>query len=359
MSDDTFKQSRRRINPEDLGENPLDGVRNVQEAVAKETGRESSAIANDSPIDIKGAIPPEFKKMLEQRRAADQSPDEQVQRPRMNRTMPVPDSQAARQRGSTELENILEQLAEKHQWEDFEFCSCGKFYKTVPPVVHIRPMTGEEEQILATPRFVKKGKAIDMIFDRCIQEKINTEELLSVDRTHLLIYLRGISYTPEYDVEITCPGCTQKFSTTINLDLPVTKCPEDFDESKLSGVLPTSGLKYRYRLATGGDELEVTNYRERRIQMFGDQGEDDTLLFRTAMLLENIEGVTNRKELQVLLKKLPINDVSHLRNEINDPPFGVETEVPMVCPSCTNEFKIDLPLEANFFFPKKKEKNQA
>jgi hypothetical protein len=258
------------------------------------------------------------------------------------------------------LEDLLEQLSNKHQWEDFQFCSLGKFYKNIPPLVHIRPMTGEEEQILATPRFVKKGRAIDMIFDRCIQEKINTEELLSVDRTHLLIYLRGISYTPEYDVEIKCPECPCKFSTIINLDeLEVMACPDDFDESKLTGVLPTSGFSYRYRLAAGADELEVTAYRDRRIQMFGDQGEDDTLLYRTAMLLENIEGVTERKELQVLLKKLPINDVSHLRNEINDPPFGVNTEVAMVCPSCTHEFHIDLPLEANFFFPKKKEKAPA
>jgi hypothetical protein len=59
------------------------------------------------------------------------------------------------------------------------------------------------------------------------------------------------------------------------------------------------------------------------------------------------------------MKKLPINDVSYLRNEINDPPFGVKTEIPMVCPSCTAEFDIDLPLEANFFFPKKKEKTLA
>jgi hypothetical protein len=44
-------------------------------------------------------------------------------------------------------------------------------------------MTGEEEQILSTPRWVKKGKAIDMIFRRCIKEPINTDELLSVDRT--------------------------------------------------------------------------------------------------------------------------------------------------------------------------------
>jgi len=61
------------------------------------------------------------------------------------------------------------------------------------------------------------------------------------------------------------------------------------------------------------------------------------------------------KEIQFLLKKLPIADVAYLRNEINQPPFGVKTEVPLLCPSCTEEFKIDLPLETSFFFPRKRE----
>lgn len=200
-----------------------------------------------------------------------------------------------------------------------------------------------------------------MIFDRCIREKINTEDLLSVDRTHLLIYLRGISYTPEYDVEIKCPECGIKFQTVIDLNgLDVEDCPADFGPDDLEGTLPVSGFKYRYRLSLGKDEQQISQYREKKIQDWGDQSEDDTLLYRTALLLEELEGVKMLKEIQFLLKKLPIADVAYLRNEINQPPFGVKTEVPMLCPSCTEEFKIDLPLETSFFFPRKKEeKTQA
>ena len=221
-------------------------------------------------------------------------------------------------------------------------------------------MTGEEEQILSTARFVKKGTAIDMIFKNCIKEAIPTEKLLSADRNHLLIFLRGISYTPEYDVEIKCPNCTMKFPTVIDLnDLDVNLCPDDFSDKNLSGTLPISGFKYRYRLATGQDEMEISDYQQRRIEQWGDQSEDDTALYRTALLLEEIESVTMKKELALLMKKLPVQDVRHLRNEINQPPFGVDTLVPMMCPSCNEEFKVDLPLDTSFFFPRKKEKTQA
>jgi hypothetical protein len=370
MADEVFRQNRNKITDGDLEgdatNNPLESVRSVQEAISKETGRELPKTFEQGPIQISGNIPPEFRAAMQQKQAPAKnatSEDEGFEsfeappeRKRQQQKQATPDSKI-RVQGSDALEGLLQQLAEKHTWEEFEFPSKGKFYENIPATINVRAMTGEEEQILATPRWVRKGKAIDMIFRRCIKEPINTEELLSSDRTHLLIYLRGISYTPEYDVEIKCPNCSIKFAHVIDLnDLDVDTCPDDFSMDSLSGTLPVSKFRYRYRLATGQDEQEISNYREKRIQQWGDQGEDDTLLYRTALLLEEIEGVTMKKELALLLKKLPIQDVAYLRNEINTPPFGVDTELSVLCPSCTEEFKIDLPLETNFFFPRKKAK---
>lgn len=354
---------------------PLHKIKQVQQAVAQQTGKETPNMKNpDLPFQVAGNMPPEFREALERK---GQSPhyEEGVVKAKpkkgftnqedeffKERKAPtprraVPDSQVRSKANSSDaLDAALDKLIGKHQWEEFEFSSLGKFYDDIPNKIHIRAMTGEEEQILATPRFVKKGVAIDKIFQRCIREHIDTRDLLSVDRNHLLIYLRGISYTPEYDVEIKCPACNTKFSTTIDLNnLDIEGCPDDFGPESLSGVLPASGFTYSYRLSTGTDEQAISNYREKRIQMWGDSSEDDTLLYRTVILLNEIEGVKDKKELMVLLKRLPIADVAHLRNEVSDPPFGVDTEVEIVCPSCAEEFHIDLPLETNFFFPRKKE----
>ena len=381
MTDDVYRQ-RRKISSKDLEDgfvdesptndesDPLSSIRKIQQQAANETGTESSEqplLRGEAPFSISGAVPPAFKEAMAKR---SQSPVESYEKgedlpPFIKESATrsaVPKPKAAtpdakvRVTGSDQFENLLQRLAEQHQWEEFEFPSKGRFYNNIPQTVHVRPMTGEEEQILATPRFVKRGKAIDMIFERCIREKINTEDLLSVDRTHLLIYLRGISYTPEYDVEIKCPECGIKFQTIIDLNsLDVNDCPPEFGPNSLEGTLPMSGFKYRYRLSLGKDEQQISQYREKKIQDWGDQSEDDTLLYRTALLLEEIEGVKMLKEIQFLLKKLPIADVAYLRNEINQPPFGVKTEVPLLCPSCTEEFKIDLPLETSFFFPRKRE----
>jgi len=387
MADDNVYRQQKKISREeidqasenDLGNvpesqegDPLAQIRNVQQAVARETGREPPTpfTPKDAPFEISGNVPPQFQAAMRARQHMDDIENRPMNessqmRPKAQNKFqerraatgktPTPDSQAYRVTGTDNLEAALQKLAGQHHWETFTWPSRAKFYDDIPETVHVRPMTGEEEQILATPRFVKRGKAIDMIFQRCIQENIITENLLSADRTHLLIYLRGISYTPEYDVEIKCPECGIKFSTVIDLNmLDVEDCPEDFGQDQLSGILPVSGFSYRYRLSTGTDEQAISQYRDRRISKWGDQSEDDTLLYRTALLLEELEGVTMIKEIQHLLKRLPIADVAHLRNEISVPPFGVDTEIGMLCPSCTEEFTIDLPLETSFFFPRKK-----
>jgi len=344
----------------------MDAVRQIQQIAAQQSGHdpaEQPLAKPDAPFTIGGQMPAGLKEALARKGVEQQGSDEDSlppflkERKAANKKAPRPTADSKiRVTGSDQFENVLKMLDDQHQWEEFEFPSKGRFYANIPAVIHVRPMTGEEEQILATPRFVKRGKAIDMIFGRCIKEQINTEELLSVDRTHLLIFLRGISYTPEYDVEIKCPECATKFQTVIDLNsLDVAECPEDFGPDTLEGRLPITGLNYRYRLSTGADEQQISQYRDKRIQDWGDQSEDDTLLYRTALLLEETEGVKMLREIQYLLKKLPIADVAHLRNEINQPPFGVNTEIPMLCPSCTEEFRIDLPLETSFFFPRKKE----
>jgi hypothetical protein len=262
------------------------------------------------------------------------------------------------------LEAALNKLRAKSGiFHELTLPSQGKFYteNEAPAngVLQMRPMTGAEEQILATPKFVKKGLAINKIFEQCVSEDIDADKLLTVDRTYMLIYLRGISFTPNYDVDIQCPSCSARFQTTIDLNaLVVEDCPDDFDSNSMSGVLPTSGLTFRYRLSTGKDEQAVTEYREKRIKDFGDAAVDDTMLFRASLLLEEVEGVTSRQAIQMLISRMPINDVAFLRNVVNDPPFGVKTKLEMICPSCTCEFEIDMPLESNFFFPRRNKEEE-
>jgi len=337
MSDEVY---RPRKSEEESGDSfsKMDEMRKAAETDEKGFDQKKA------PFQVKGNVPEQFLNAMSGKTAAENNPVFS---------------------GSGQLKELLEGLRNNTSvYEEIELPSKGKFYDgengPIDGKLNIKAMTGEEEQILATPRFVRKGQALNMIFSRCIKEKYKSENLLTVDRTYLLIYLRGISYSPLYDVEIKCPECEKKFSTEIDLNsLLVESCPDNYGPI-LEDVLPNSKYKFRYRLSQGKDENEIQDHRDRRIKNFGDSSADDTLIYRTAVLLEDIEGLSDKKDLQTLIKNLPISDVSYLRNCVNEPPFGVDTKVELICPSCLQEFDVDLPLEANFFFPRRRrEQTQA
>lgn len=356
MSEESFRPQKKPIRSEEVVEDQdVNQEEKTQEEVIQEIEQEVQE-KRESGVRISGNVPPAFKNALAaQRMGKDKKPSNNDKKSEMRVT------------GSNKLEELIAGITAKGNmvYEKIELPSKGKFYdgENGPPdgVLHIRPMTGEEEEILATPRFVKKGQAINMIFNRCMQENYDSANFLTQDRTYLLIYLRGISYTPEYDVEVKDPDSDQSFATTINLnELYVNYCEDNFSSSNLEDTLPVTGYNFRYRLATGKDEQAVQDYRDRRAKNFDLSGQaDDTLLYRTAYLLEEIEGLSNKLEIQTLLKKLPIQDVAYLRTVVNEPPFGVETKISINNPYTLNDFEIELPLESNFFFPKARRKTAA
>jgi hypothetical protein len=323
-------------------------------------------------VQITGNIPPELLARMQRPENAQspqspQSPQPVPHLPPHNVPMQTNFSNASASTpyaSNSNLESILSKLRQQNTvYEEITLPSLGRFYNgTDGPVdgkLHIRPMCGEEEQILATPRFVRKGQAIDMIFSRCIQESFKPAELLSADRTFILIYLRGISYGAEYEVEVKDPDSDRKFTTVIDLDgLVKNICPADFGPN-LSDQLPKSGLPFTYRLSRGKDETEIQEHRERRLRQYGDNAADDTLLFRSTQLVESIADITDKTEIQIILRSLPIQDLTYLRQVCNEPPFGVDTKVSIVSPMSSEEFEVDLPLESAFFFPRRKKKDKT
>lgn len=358
MSDDTFYPERRKPRiDEPVVEGPQqrdDGSTARQMAEAERLGDfgghepPANQHRGEGGLEVRGNLPPQLAGMFGGRQ----------QKPRRRDRPATQTHPSGAEIGP--LEDLLKRLSGKtHHYETVQLPSLGKFYDgTDGPtdgVLSLRPMTGEEEQILATPRYVKHGKAIDMIFEACVQGQLVASKLLSVDRNYLLIYLRGISYTPQYEVETKCPECGHKYQSTINLNaMDVEYCPDDFGVEDLHGVLPVSEFRFAYRLMRGADEAEVNQYRERRSKAWGDTVTDDTLHYRMALLVDEIEGVRDKTSIQEVAKRLPINDVAHLRNLINQPPFGVDLDVEMACSACFAEFTVDMPLESSFFFPRRR-----
>lgn len=392
---DIFKQQRPNINLNEFDGGGTDDEVEVDSMRAMLHGGVQGNVPQGPPppVQMTGSVPPQVKAAMQQQQFAShplqnqveeepvqlndatamyanarklmkqaQNPQEAPQQPVFspNFTQPSPAQMVQQNKYQSfkdaNYEAIIGKLVSV-KYEEIELPSKGKFYlRGEGPsngILHVRPMTGAEEQIISNTRLIKKNQTLNVLFKECIGEQINPELLLAEDRTYILIFLRGISYSTAYDVEVKCPECQKISQQKIHLNmLDVDYCPDDFGPEDLEDTLPNSGLKIKYRLSTVRDEATVQEYRDKKIKDFGADVNDDTSMFRSALLLEEVQGVTNKLMIKEIVSRLPIGDTAYLRELLNEPPFGVDTKVGILCPFCAHEFRVDMPMELGFFFPK-------
>lgn len=364
MASDSFRPRK------DSNENGLESLKKIQamrNANAEEMGEEGQTLGSQKEqvvnpnknFEIKGNLPPEFAQKIQ---GGDQNfgNKSSVRVKNNNFTNRTND-------GSSEISEQLRDVLQKIKqtsliYEEITLPSLGRFYDgtngPLDGVLHVRPMIGEDQQIMTSPRLSKNPYSmINMLLSRCTKEtQYKPENLLSVDRYYLMIYLRGISESTKYNVEIKCPSTEKRFEYSIDLaTLNKNLCPDDFGPT-LEDVLPTTKLRFKYRLSTGRDDQLVEEHKEWKLRNFGEES-DDTITYRLALLVEEIEGITSKKEIETILKNLVTGDLNYLRNKINDPPFGIETKIPVVSPYSLEEFEVDMPIDANFFFPRQRKEN--
>jgi hypothetical protein len=259
------------------------------------------------------------------------------------------------------FEEILKHVKQVTDYRAMTLPSKGKLYPKDKPysegTVMIRPMRSQEEEIILSASLLKSGEAIEQILRRCVMvggvELRDTLELLTQDRTAILIFMRGLTMGSVYEAAFTCPHCGHAFEMNIDLDsdLDVSYCEGEVVEPMMT-VLPHSGIKVWYRLPRGADERAIMQHIEERNKKQGVKSVEDALFFKISRLVTGIQGCASQNQMTQVLKMLSTKDTNHLRGLLDYPPFGVDTSVTVGCPKCGNESKTFLPMSIDFFSPR-------
>jgi len=230
-------------------------------------------------------------------------------------------------------------------YEPITLPSLGRLY--TPPIeegiIHIRPMTLREEEVLTTPSLIKSGEAIDEIFRRCIREKINVDDLLAADKTAILLFLRAASYGREYEIKVDCTECEAEVEHLMDLeaDLQVKYIEDNFAEP-IVVELPKAGTTAYVRLPRSRDDKILSKRKAKRGKV------DTTLSQRLSLLVERIEGVDEALK-SMFLEQLTAYDASLLKEAVSEDYFGIETTLQLTCDTCGEDFEAEFPINENFF----------
>lgn len=266
--------------------------------------------------------------------------------------------------GKRDIASVLKHIQTESDYLPYVLPSRGILYPQASRLsdgkVLIRPMRGQDEEILLTPSLIRDGEAIERILKRCIQFEDRTGltdplEMLTQDRIAALIVIRGMTYGENYDCRATCARCGTTFQSTVSLenDIEVYFAEDPNLREPFETILPDSGLRVKYRLPRGIDERKITQHMEQRRKKKQGRGREDSTTLRALLLTLEIEGLTSEADRSKILNVLTLKDRAHLRDCFNYPPFGVDTRVNFGCPACGADNPMRLPLGVDFFIPQR------
>ena len=221
--------------------------------------------------------------------------------------------------------------------------------------IDVKAMTAKEEDILTSRALLKNGTVITHLLRSCIVENgINPDEMLTGDRTALMIALRITGYGSDYKLEVQCPACEEKQKFTFELAglpvkfLEIQPIAQGVNEFEL--IMPVRRNKITYRFLTGADEAELLQDRQSRKKKLGTQV-DTAITSNLLRQIVSVDGKYDRGLIARYVNSMPARDSRFLRKTISETEPGMEMRAEMKCSACGEVSEVDVPIGASFFWP--------
>ena len=265
-----------------------------------------------------------------------------------------------------------QQLAQNIENNDFSFIvpteiidlpSKGMLYPQGHPLhgkdtIEIKQMTAKEEDMLTSRSLLQKGVALDRVLSSIIIDKsINADTLLVGDRNALIIAARISAYGNEYNTKVTCPACGTVQEYNFDLNQQNVYSGSDVEEfvtdTATDGIfttkLPRTGLNIGFRVLTGADERRLIEGVEmdRKNKKVHERNVTRQLL----NMIVSVNDNTTSEAVNYVVENLPSVDVRHLRQAYKAASPNVDLTQHFECNNCGHEQDMEVPLNADFFWP--------
>jgi len=247
--------------------------------------------------------------------------------------------------------------------EFVELPSQGKYYPQNHPLhgkdsIEIRQMTAKEEDILISRTLLKKGIALDRVIQNLIVDKtVNPDTLLIGDKNAIIIAARVSGYGNVYDTSVACPSCGTQQQSAFDLNDVTPYCGENKDkldatdngDGTFNLLLPRTQVTVTFRLLTGVDERNIylasESDRKRNI-------DDRNITTQLLALVVSVNGDSSNQARQYLVDNIPSIDSRHIRLAYKLCNPNIDMIQDFECTECGYETEMEVPLSADFFWPK-------
>ena len=249
--------------------------------------------------------------------------------------------------------------------EFVELPSKGAFYFEGHPLhgidsIEIKYMTAKEEDILTSKTLLKKNLTIDRLLRSILVNKqINPDDLLTGDKNALIISARITGYGSEYATGIGCPACGAQNTYGIDLEKALEDAVHSGSESNDAQLTergtyivetPRTKAKVEIKLLNGHDEKRLLQQETRRKKMKLPESLATTTM---AAFIVGVNGSSDPMYIGSFIENAPAADARYVREAYKALAPSVEMTFDFACNSCDHEQEMEVPLNAEFFWPKR------
>ena len=245
--------------------------------------------------------------------------------------------------------------------------SKGQFYSEGHPLygqttVEIRHMTAKEEDILTNKSYIKNGTVLDRLLESVIVDKsIKAKELLTGDKSAILVATRISGYGEQYEAKIPCPSCGT--ISDFEFDLYEAQIVNDPDECTLVQdgtitktdkgtflfTLPKTGVLVEVRPLTGTDETKILNTNKMRQK---NKLPELALSDQMKTFVVSVNGQDDNMTISQFIETMPAIDSRYLRNTYKLVTPSVDLAQEWECQACSYSQVLEVPFTSEFFWPK-------
>lgn len=223
-------------------------------------------------------------------------------------------------------------------------------------LLHVRPMTVSEEELLGAQKESDRVKILDTIIQRLLVEKIPYDKLLVTDKLFLLFAIRRHSYGDDYKMKVKCDNCQTQFNHNVKFfdSFKIRMLTEeDNKEPYKTEPMPVSGSVITFRMLRVSDEEDIIRYtKSQNLKNMANAG-DPGYSYRLAKHIVEINGtaVQSTSEALKFVKALVGRDSAAFKDAIEAKDSGVNIELEIECPSCGTAMERLFAFSAEFFRP--------
>ncbi len=252
----------------------------------------------------------------------------------------------------------------KYPSEIIELPSKGWFYPEGHPLstgkLDVKYMTAKEEDILTSTNLIARGVVLDKLMEALIIDKtIRYDDLLLGDKNGLIIASRILGYGKDYEVSVSCPSpscgrtSTHKIDLTQIPDKVITFAPEQKGRNEFTFTMPNSGRVITFRLLTHGAEKAIGLELEAMKKAFNSEVTPEVTT-RLRRVITSVDGNKTASAVREFVDSMYAKDAVIFREHIKTVNPDIDLTFPFICPSCGTEQRLEVPVDATFFWPNSK-----